>query len=320
MSAAPNLVGGHLTGRFLGIDEGGEPDCEPVRTGPWGDAGQPAGHLTARTRQLTSQARVRRGILLFYTPKHSAARKRPQQRRRIAGIAVAASATVVTGISLSPPAQADGSVWDAVAACESTGNWAANTGNSYHGGLQISNSTWQAYGGGRHASSADRASRSAQIRVARRVLAAQGPDAWPVCGRRAGLSQSSGGTDTAPVSQSRAAAPVSRSMARTDMTYQTSSYEYQTSPEESQAAPNVDGDLGPVTVRAIQRWVDAPRDGYLGLTTTRALQREVGSEADGIIGPLTMRALQVKVGAPCDGSSDLEGSTVSAVQRYLALH
>jgi uncharacterized protein YabE (DUF348 family) len=76
-----------------------------------------------------------------------------------------------------------GSAWDRIAACESGGNWAANTGNGYYGGLQFSLSTWQAYGG---AGRPDQQSREAQIAVAERVRAAEGGyGAWPVCGQRA---------------------------------------------------------------------------------------------------------------------------------------
>ena len=38
-------------------------------------------------------------------------------------------------------------VWDALAQCESGGNWAINTGNGYYGGLQFNLGTWQSYGG-----------------------------------------------------------------------------------------------------------------------------------------------------------------------------
>jgi len=83
-------------------------------------------------------------------------------------------------------AAAPDSEWDRVAACESGGNWGINTGNGYHGGLQFSQGTWSAHGGGEFASSANQASRDQQIAVAERVLATQGRGAWPVCGR--GLS------------------------------------------------------------------------------------------------------------------------------------
>ena len=75
------------------------------------------------------------------------------------------------------------SVWDRIAACESGGNWAANTGNGYYGGLQFSLSTWQSYGG---SGRPDQNSREAQIAVAERVRDASGGyGAWPVCGQRA---------------------------------------------------------------------------------------------------------------------------------------
>ncbi|PHV68378.1 transglycosylase family protein [Williamsia muralis] len=72
--------------------------------------------------------------------------------------------------------------WDQVASCESGNNWAINTGNGYQGGLQFSPSTWTGHGGGEFAPSADQATREQQIAVAERVLASQGPGAWPTCG------------------------------------------------------------------------------------------------------------------------------------------
>ncbi|QVI29181.1 transglycosylase family protein [Mycolicibacterium neoaurum] len=76
--------------------------------------------------------------------------------------------------------------WDTVANCESSGNWAINTGNGYHGGLQFSPSTWAGHGGGEFAPAAYLATKEEQIAVAERVLASQGKGAWPTCGR--GLS------------------------------------------------------------------------------------------------------------------------------------
>jgi len=71
--------------------------------------------------------------------------------------------------------------WDAIAQCESGGNWAINTGNGFSGGLQFTSSTWHTNGG---SGSAANASREEQIRVAENVLYSQGIGAWPVCGRR----------------------------------------------------------------------------------------------------------------------------------------
>jgi hypothetical protein len=73
--------------------------------------------------------------------------------------------------------------WDAVARCESGGNWSINTGNGFYGGLQFTPSTWLAFGGAAYAPRADLATRAQQIAVAEKVLAVQGPGAWPTCGR-----------------------------------------------------------------------------------------------------------------------------------------
>ena len=78
-------------------------------------------------------------------------------------------------------------VWDDLAECESGGNWAINTGNGYHGGLQFLGSTWRAYGGGEFAKRADLASREQQITIAERVRDDVGFSAWPSCSRRLGL-------------------------------------------------------------------------------------------------------------------------------------
>ena len=77
------------------------------------------------------------------------------------------------------------SVWDALARCESGGNWAINTGNGYYGGLQFNLGTWQAYGGTGLPSNA---SRETQIAVATRLRDANGGyGAWPACSASLGL-------------------------------------------------------------------------------------------------------------------------------------
>ena len=73
--------------------------------------------------------------------------------------------------------------WDAVAQCESGGNWAINTGNGYYGGLQFSPATWKSNGG---TGMPHQASREEQIRIAENVLRTQGIGAWPTCGAKAG--------------------------------------------------------------------------------------------------------------------------------------
>jgi uncharacterized protein YabE (DUF348 family) len=81
------------------------------------------------------------------------------------------------------PAVSDGSIWDAVAGCESGGNWAINSGNGFYGGVQFDFGTWVANGGLRYAPRADLATREEQIAIAEVTRARQGWGAWPVCGR-----------------------------------------------------------------------------------------------------------------------------------------
>lgn len=117
---------------------------------------------------------------MSYRGKHRkmSAATRTVARVAIAGIAVGAPLAIAA-----TPASATN--WDAVAQCESSGNWNTNTGNGYYGGLQFSQSTWKAYGG---TGSAASASREQQIAVAERVLQGQGIGAWPVCGKKGGGS------------------------------------------------------------------------------------------------------------------------------------
>ncbi len=110
-----------------------------------------------------------------------------------AGLALSATAANATSTS----------TWDALAQCESSGNWSINTGNGYSGGLQFSPTTWAAFGG---TGSAADASREQQIAVAERVQASQGWGAWPSCSAQLGLSGS--GTGVAAQSVPVQSAPV----------------------------------------------------------------------------------------------------------------
>jgi len=246
---------------------------------------------------------------LYYAAKHAAVRPPRPLGKRITGVAIAGSATFVTGVALGAPANAAGSVWDAVAACESGGNWAINTGNGYQGGLQFSPSTWSSAGGTRYAPRADLASKAAQIATAQRVLASQGPGAWPTCGKRAGLTRANGGAvtaDTTPETTDTTFVVVSRSTVRPAMA--------------AHSKLVVDGVMGPLTTGAIQRWLGVDSNGLMGRSSTKALQRKVGATPDGAIGPLTIRALQISIGARQDGARHLSRTTVSALQTYLNSH
>ncbi|MCX4526467.1 MULTISPECIES: transglycosylase family protein [unclassified Streptomyces] len=97
-------------------------------------------------------------------------------------LAVAAPLLTSTGASA-----ASVSTWDKVAQCEASGNWSINTGNGYYGGLQISMSTWRAFGGTQYAAYPHQATKQQQILTGEKILAGQGQGAWPSCGPAAGL-------------------------------------------------------------------------------------------------------------------------------------
>ncbi|MEU9079993.1 transglycosylase family protein [Kitasatospora sp. NPDC048538] len=125
-------------------------------------------------------------MLFVGTGRH---RRRTQAEKAIAvagvaGVGLAMPILTATGASAAPA-----SAWDSVAQCESGGNWSINTGNGFYGGLQFTSGTWKAYGGTAYAPQANQASKGQQIAVAEKVLASQGPGAWPVCSQKAGLSK-----------------------------------------------------------------------------------------------------------------------------------
>lgn len=225
----------------------------------------------------------------------------PRHLARAAATAAGVTALFVGGLVANPAAQAwDASIWDKVAQCESTGNWLINTGNGYYGGLQFSPRTWRAFGGQQFGANAHQATKAEQIAIARRVLAVQGPGAWPTCGRRAGLTAANGGADRSalPTDAARPDAP-SREAARP--------------PASTVAASGV---MDRATVAAMQAWLGATADGVWGPQTTRALQARVGAKVDGVRGPDTTRRTQRLVGATPDG---VWGSrTTRALQEHLA--
>jgi hypothetical protein len=94
---------------------------------------------------------------------------------------IGAAFALVPTLFSSATASADSVDWDAVAQCESGGNWSTNTGNGHFGGLQFKPATWSSNGGRGNPATA---SRGEQIQVAERVLATQGLKAWPKCGPR----------------------------------------------------------------------------------------------------------------------------------------
>lgn len=121
--------------------------------------------------------------------------QKPSRGKFAAKSLAAAAALTLPFLGFAAPANADnGGTWDQLAECESGGNWNIDTGNGYRGGLQFSQSTWEAYGGSGNPANA---SRDQQIAVAENVLDGQGWGAWPACSAELGLSgnaQPSGGS------------------------------------------------------------------------------------------------------------------------------
>ncbi|WP_304944769.1 transglycosylase family protein [Streptacidiphilus sp. ASG 303] len=101
----------------------------------------------------------------------------------LAGQAAAAVAGAQAGARVPQAAPGDGADWERIAGCESGGRWDINTGNGYYGGLQMTQGTWEQYGGRRYAPRADLATRDEQIAVGERIAGSRGLTPWPVCGR-----------------------------------------------------------------------------------------------------------------------------------------
>ena len=104
-----------------------------------------------------------------------------------------AATVAVTGGTLATlgavPAQAaPESDWDALAQCESSGNWSINTGNGFYGGIQFKQDVWVANGGTQYAPMPHMATREEQIIMGKKIHAIAGWGAWPGCQAKLGLS------------------------------------------------------------------------------------------------------------------------------------
>jgi nucleoid-associated protein YgaU len=155
------------------------------------------------------------------TRRTVARHRKPSKARTLAlrgaTVGVVAGAAAL-GLGAGTASAAPDSTWDSVAQCESSGNWSINTGNGYYGGLQFSQSTWNAYGGQEYAARADLATKEQQIAIAEKTLAGQGWGAWACAyaGGGEGPSQrsvSSSSADSSPSSSSNEQSSSSSSQA-----------------------------------------------------------------------------------------------------------
>lgn len=129
-------------------------------------------------------------------------------KKMILGGTIAGAALTAGALSAGEASAESDAAWNQLAACESGGNWAINTGNGYHGGLQFAPGTWSGHGGGKYAPTADQATREQQIDIAENVLRSQGAQAWPTCGTHLNPSAPRhGGATAAPKQAPKAPAP-----------------------------------------------------------------------------------------------------------------
>lgn len=121
----------------------------------------------------------------------------------------------------------DSATWDALAQCESGGNWSINTGNGFYGGLQFTQQSWNGVG---MSGSPATATREQQIEAGERLLAIQGWGAWPACSAKLGLYGKTGAAPTYTDSTTSTTATTTvAAQSQTQQTY--------TAPVAQEAAP-----------------------------------------------------------------------------------
>lgn len=153
-------------------------------------------------------------------------------RRTAAALAIGGVAAATMSM---PAANAvDSATWDALAQCESGGNWSINTGNGFYGGLQFTQQSWTGVG---MSGSPATATREQQIEAGERLLAIQGWGAWPACSAKLGLYGKTGASPTYTDSTtSTTATTTSTAATTTTVAAQSQTQQTYTAPE-AQAAP-----------------------------------------------------------------------------------
>ncbi|MGI9162784.1 MAG: transglycosylase family protein [Mycobacterium sp.] len=219
---------------------------------------------------------------------------------------IAITGAVLGGGAVGMAAQAQAAPdheWDVVARCESSGNWAINTGNGYQGGLQFAPSTWLGYGGGQFASAANHATREQQIAIAEKVLAGQGRGAWPVCGR--GLSGPTPRNVVSPAPE-QTAVPADTEAPAVALDNPAPEATGQDAPEELILVEVAPQDLATQDA--------APQDGIPGLQELPAdnpvidiitVDGDAGSAADDIVITPGPGVIAIDTAVPADGPQDV---------------
>ena len=202
--------------------------------------------------------------------KHARHAKPSKAAPLLAAGGMTAAIVVAEGAAVSTAASAGGTVqqFEALAQCESGGNWSINTGNGYYGGLQFSLATWRGIG---YSGFPHQASKATQIQAGQKLQGQSGWGQWPACSRKLGLSGGGGATSTATAPAPRTAPVAAHSHAHSHA---------RTAPVASRTrtAPAFDGDV--MTTADVGRY-DA---------TTATWQRQMRSRGwtivvDGYFGP-----------------------------------
>jgi murein DD-endopeptidase MepM/ murein hydrolase activator NlpD len=177
-----------LDGRNAGVRSRPAPPAAAILLG-FTDISSAGGLSSASVDEVAAEPPVQGQIPVAAAPGGDA--ERPAKQAAVVEIPAPRADDARIARSLdseaSRPSLAGSGVWDALALCESGGDWSANTGNGFVGGLQFLPQTWASHGGWAFALLPDEATREQQIVVAERVLATQGWRAWPVCSAMLGL-------------------------------------------------------------------------------------------------------------------------------------
>lgn len=176
-------------------------------------------------------------------------------RRTAAALAIGGVAAATMSM---PAANAvDGATWDALAQCESGGNWSINTGNGFYGGLQFTQQSWNGVG---MSGSPANATRAQQIEAGERLLAIQGWGAWPACSAKLGLYGKTGAapTYTEPTTSTAATTTVA-AQSQTQQTYTAPAAQAAPAAPAAQAAPAaVEAPAAAQAAQAAPAAVEAP--------------------------------------------------------------
>ena len=214
------------------------------------------------------------------TRRTVARHRKPTKARTLAlrgaTVGVVAGAAAL-GLGAGTASAAPDSTWDSVAQCESSGNWSINTGNGYYGGLQFSQSTWNAFGGQEYAARADLATKDQQIAVAEKTLAGQGWGAW-ACAYAGGGEGPTQRSVSGSSSSGNSSSDSSSSDSSSDSSSSSSSSSNQDSGSQaSRGSRSTDNDSEQSTSRSSRSWNEDASDDRSSSSSSVSS----GSAADG---------------------------------------